>query len=415
MVRELTRAEELWELLGPTSKLFPDPAEVIFRGQESSEWGLVPSVFREPYRSLGMRTMRGRDTGDAQVFHELRLLQVFAESCDQVGIRIPGDSIVFREGPLSLAQGKLFKAPKDWPSKEVLEVMAMAQHHGVPTRLLDWSRYPYSAAYFAARGALANWRGRGRLAVWAMNIELLGLFREQVKIVKPPGSVTSHLAAQGGLFTLQTQPAERGQQLVVTKGLDHALAEVHPMPLLKLTLPVTEAPKLYTMCNAIGVNAASQFPTGDGAARAVLENVHLWAVEASLGDGDVAPSRLAHAFVFACDVERVAAFYAGAFGMRRENSSDAGFTIMRAATGADVAIHSMPPSTAAEGSITDPPRWRDGTAYKICFETHDLAAQRAAILAHGGQAKEPWSWEGTDFCECTDPEGNVVQIFQRAH
>ena len=44
----------------------------------------------------------------------------------------------------------------------------------------------------------------------------------------------------------------------------------------------------------------------------------------------VPTSHLAHAFVFASDLERVAAFYAGAFGMRRENSSDAGFVIMRA-------------------------------------------------------------------------------------
>jgi predicted enzyme related to lactoylglutathione lyase len=124
-------------------------------------------------------------------------------------------------------------------------------------------------------------------------------------------------------------------------------------------------------------------------------------------------SRLAHAFVFVVDLERVAAFYAGAFGMRRENSSDAGFVIMRGSAGAGVAIHRVPPHVAAQMPITDPPRWRDDTAYKITFETDDLPAQRAAILAHGGQAKEPWSWEDKEFCECTDPEGNVVQIFHR--
>jgi predicted enzyme related to lactoylglutathione lyase len=124
-------------------------------------------------------------------------------------------------------------------------------------------------------------------------------------------------------------------------------------------------------------------------------------------------SRLAHAFVFASDLDRVAAFYTGAFGMRREDSSDAGFVIMRASAGADVAIHRLPPHIAAQIELDVPPRWRDDTAYKICFETDDLAAQRAAILAHGGQAKEPWSWEGTEFCECTDPEGNVIQIFHR--
>ena len=127
----------------------------------------------------------------------------------------------------------------------------------------------------------------------------------------------------------------------------------------------------------------------------------------------MATSRLAHGFVFVVDFERVVAFYEGAFGMRREPSSDDGFVIMRGRGDAGVAIHRVPPHIASQMPVASPPRWRDDTAYKLCFETDDLAAQRAAILAHGGQAKEPWSWEGTDFCECTDPEGNVVQIFRR--
>ncbi len=127
----------------------------------------------------------------------------------------------------------------------------------------------------------------------------------------------------------------------------------------------------------------------------------------------MATSRLTHAFVFARDLERVVAFYVGAFGMRCERSSDAGFVMMRGSSGADLAIHALPPHVASQISIEDPPRWRDETAYKICFETDDLPAQRGAILAHGGQAKAPWAWEGTQFCECTDPEGNVVQIFHR--
>jgi predicted enzyme related to lactoylglutathione lyase len=127
----------------------------------------------------------------------------------------------------------------------------------------------------------------------------------------------------------------------------------------------------------------------------------------------VKPARLAHAFVFASDLDRLAAFYAGVFGMRRESSSDPGFVMMRAGAGADVAIHRLPPAIAEQVRVEDPPQWREETAYKICFETDDLPAQPAVILAHRGQAKEPWSWEGTDYCECTDPEGNVVQIFQR--
>jgi predicted enzyme related to lactoylglutathione lyase len=127
----------------------------------------------------------------------------------------------------------------------------------------------------------------------------------------------------------------------------------------------------------------------------------------------MAPPRLAHVFVFTSDLERMAKFYADVLALRREDSADAGFVIMRASSGADVALHQVPPHIAAQITISSPARWRDDTALKICFQTDDLAAQRQAILDHGGQAQVPWSWNGTEFCECTDPEGNVIQIFQR--
>lgn len=122
-------------------------------------------------------------------------------------------------------------------------------------------------------------------------------------------------------------------------------------------------------------------------------------------------ARLSHGFVFVKHLEPMIRFYEGAFGMTPERSSDAGFVRMQAAGGAGIALHTVPAAIAARIQLTSPPAWRDDTAYKLCFATDDLDGLRAAILAHGGQAKDPWAWEGTRFCECTDPEGNVVQIF----
>ena len=124
-------------------------------------------------------------------------------------------------------------------------------------------------------------------------------------------------------------------------------------------------------------------------------------------------ARLAHGFVFVKDLDRMVLFYEHALGMYAHPSSDAGFVKMASpAGGAKVALHALPTAIAAQIDIADPPRIRSDTAYKLSFETDDFDGIRAAILANGGQAEAPWSWEGRQYCECADPEGNVIQIVE---
>lgn len=121
--------------------------------------------------------------------------------------------------------------------------------------------------------------------------------------------------------------------------------------------------------------------------------------------------RLGHGFVFVKDLPRMVAFYEGALGMTARRTSHAGFVRMECPEGPGVALHELPAHIQPLVQVTTPPRWRDDTAYKLCFETDDLPGTRLAILEHGGLARDPWTWEGVTFCECADPEGNVVQIF----
>lgn len=280
-VKSFKTAKKLWEALSPTQKLFDDPCNVVYRGQADSSWKLIPTVLRKGDKNPAS-VMWGKGVkAEEQIFTEIRLLELFAEFCDQVGLRIPGDSPQFRSKVLSSEEQDLYiKHPEQWPNLALLEIMAMAQHHGIPTRLLDWTRQPYVAAYFSASSALANannWKRGDKLAVWALNIELINLYR-RVQIATIAGAVTPHLSAQSGLFTVHPHTGVRGGEFEVL-GLEEEFGKIPNTPLLCMTLPVKESPRLYELCNKSGINAATIYRSADGAGKAVLDNLNTWVVD----------------------------------------------------------------------------------------------------------------------------------------
>lgn len=64
----------------------------------------------------------------------------------------------------------------DPPIEDELEWLALMQHHGAPTRLLDFTWSPYVAALFALE------RATGDAAVWALNLPLLWQIHDAHKI-----------------------------------------------------------------------------------------------------------------------------------------------------------------------------------------------------------------------------------------
>lgn len=280
---EFATANEFWEAFSPTKSLFKHPYNLIYRGQGDADWELIPSLLRGEYDSNSLLSFMGRRAkSDEMVFSELWLLQKFVEYCDHIGIRIPNDSVEFRNEVLKTdaqAQNKYLKNPALWPNPQLIELMAMAQHHGVPTRLLDWTRQPYVAVYFAVSSALnnhKNWGTDGKLAVWILNVEQLGLYPD-VRLARVPSSASKHISAQSGLFTIHSHSGYRGDKFEIS-ALENSFSSLPDTPLIKFTLPVSEAVNLYKLCLKIGVNGASIYPSADGAGKAVQDSINCWAI-----------------------------------------------------------------------------------------------------------------------------------------
>ena len=271
-------AEELWDSLSPTNELVAPPCKLIYRGQENAEWKLIPSILRDKTRNK-FGKIWPRKLFEDQIHMEIYLLRSFVDYCDEIGIRIPNDSLNFRSRNLMISgQDRYYLNLEKWPNPELLELMAFAQHHGIPTRLLDWTKNPYAAIYFCASSALSNVREpkEDRMsAIWVLNTEMIHLY-PKVKIIHPPGSISHHLAAQSGLFTVHIHEGSRGEPFDIT-GLETEFSLLPKTPLTKLTIPVAESSRLLELCTKIGLSAARMYPGADGAGRAVMDGINLWA------------------------------------------------------------------------------------------------------------------------------------------
>ncbi|WP_083023811.1 FRG domain-containing protein [Vreelandella lionensis] len=273
--KAIEKARDLIDYLSPLNRERWPREGYVFRGQPCSTYNLVPAAYR-PQSIPSTRSLLGRlgePKGDIQVYFEVIVLQKFLEACDRSGIQVIGDSRELRN--LLAAPDQYTIDPKAWPPEIIYPVLATAQHHGIPTCLLDWTRRSYVAAYFAASAALKQTnRKDGHLAVWALSINSHRAWKK-ISLLELPGGTSANLSAQEGVFTVSRLNAGRGEKLDYV-GLEYE-EEIYKHPfkdqpsLLKITLPIDEAAELLWLCEDLGVKGSVLFPGYEGVAREVID------------------------------------------------------------------------------------------------------------------------------------------------
>lgn len=126
------QANSFNELSGAVNRIREShDGKLLWRGQENSDWGLHSSLFRTLARKQGVLLV-GTTSSESMYTDK----QNFPNEDDMVA-----------------AETRILDtARKDWrfDSQRSLEILARLQHHGGPTRLIDFSFNPYIAAWFAA-------------------------------------------------------------------------------------------------------------------------------------------------------------------------------------------------------------------------------------------------------------------------
>src|SRR5262245_2749413 len=224
-------------------KLLEFPVSWVFRGQSDERYSLKTSIERLP----SIKTGNSEVGENARPLLEYTILKRFQRQARNFSLGyIPDD-------------------------KDMLGWLSLLQHHGAPTRLLDWTRSPFVACFFALDGARSDAAVWALDHVWAKNLgrrrlqEILtteviaklpsGREEETVlRVIVEGGSDLSNLFRRGPRFVMPIEPSIANPRVALQHGLfvfpgditssfmenmqEQADADAHQR-FVKIVLPVT--------------------------------------------------------------------------------------------------------------------------------------------------------------------------------
>lgn len=141
-------------------------------------------------------------TNQTQFIKENHVLTKFIDYSDKANLNVPINIDIRQK--IHIEYNEAIKKYKKWPTEDYFEIIALAQHYGIPTCALDWSYDYKNSLYFAVINILKE--NNNDCVLWAFNYKKFEKFNKNHEIpiycYRPQYVTNENLSAQKGLLMI---------------------------------------------------------------------------------------------------------------------------------------------------------------------------------------------------------------------